>query len=154
MERTGLRGHTLFQMLQPRQVERISNATEHLTLEAGASVYRAGDPATSLFVVREGQVALHSVSGGITLHVDNVLPGEIFGTCLCFDRANYALEAVCIQKSTLLRIPTEALQRILNDDLVLGFAVQKYISGVYFRRYIEAVTRLESLVKVLPLANG
>jgi len=141
-------------MLQPRQVETISNATEELLLEAGAAVYQAGEPAEFFFLVREGQIALQSSSAGFTLHVDDVLPGEIFGTCLCLGRTTYALQAVCVQRSKLLRIRTETLKKILDEDLILGYTVQRYISSVYFRRYIEAITRLQSVVNSLPLSNS
>ena len=153
MERSQLRGHNLFQMLQPKQVEKISNATEELVCEAGTSVYQAGEPAEFFFLVREGQIALRSTTGPFTLHVDDVLPGEIFGTCLCLDRTTYALHAVCVQKSKLLRIRTETLKKILDEDLILGYAVQRYISSVYFRRYLEAITQIQSVVNALPLSN-
>ena len=151
MEHAGLSGHSLFQMLQPKQVERISNATQELTFEPGEAVYHAGEPATYFYVVREGKVTLHSVTGGVTLHVDDVLPGEIFGTCLCLNRTTYALDAKCEEKTRLMRIKAEALKRTLDDDPVLGYALQAYISGVYFRRYTEAVTKLQSIVDSLPI---
>ncbi|MGA9751773.1 MAG: cyclic nucleotide-binding domain-containing protein [Acidobacteriota bacterium] len=154
MERSQLRGHSLFQMLQPKQVEKISNATEELVVEAGAAVYQASEPAEFFFLVREGQVALRSATAGITLHVDDVLPGEVFGTCLCLGRTTYALQAVCVQRSKLLRMRTETLKKILDEDLILGYTVQSYISSVYFRRYIEAITRLQSVVNSLPLSNS
>jgi CRP-like cAMP-binding protein len=149
MEHAGLSGHSLFQMLQPKQVERISNATQELTFEPGEVVYHAGEAATYFYVVREGKVTLHSVVGGVTLHVDDVLPGEIFGTCLCLSRSTYALEARCEERSKLMRIPAEALKRTLNDDPVLGYALQAYISGIYFRRYTDALARLQSVVESL-----
>jgi len=154
MERTGLRGHNLFQMLQPKEVEKISNATEELVLDADSAVYHAGEPAEYFYIVREGCVALRSVAGGVHLHVDDVMPGEIFGTCLCLGRSTYALEALCVQKTKLMRIRADVLKRILNDDPVLGYAVQAYVSGVYFGRYIEAISKLQTVVESLPLPRG
>ncbi len=153
MERTGLRGHNLFQMLQPKQVETISDATEELVLDAGSAVYHAGEPAEYLYVVREGRVALRGVSGGVTLHVDDVMPGEIFGTCLCSGRNTYALEAQCEEKTTLMRVRADVFNRTLHNDPILGYAVQAYISGVYFRRYLDAITKLQTVVQALPLAR-
>lgn len=154
MEQTGLRGHNLFQMLQPKEVEKISAATEEIVFEADSKVYGAGDPAEYFYIVREGRVALRSVSPGVNLHVDDVMPGEIFGTCLCLGRDTYALEARCAEKTKLMRIRAEVLQRTLKDDPVLGYAVQAYVSGVYFRRYIDAVTKLQKVVHSLPLQAG
>jgi hypothetical protein len=154
MEPTGLRGHNLFQMLQPKEVARISGATEELAFDADSKVYGAGEPAEYFYIVREGRVALRSVSPGVNLHVDDVMPGEIFGTCLCLGRDTYALEARCAEKTKLMRIRAEVLKRTLKDDPVLGYAVQAYVSGVYFRRYIDAVTKLQKVVQSLPLQTG
>lgn len=101
----------------------------------------------------KAEVALRGVSGGVTLHVDDVMPGEIFGTCLCSGRNTYALEAQCEVKTTLMRVRADVFSRILHNDPILGYAVQAYISGVYFRRYLDAITKLQTVVQSLPLAR-
>ena len=42
---------------------------------------------------------------------------------------------------------------LLDADPRLGYTVQGYISGVYFRRYIETVTKLQAVVHSLPLTS-
>jgi CRP-like cAMP-binding protein len=153
MQPTGVRGHTLFQMLQPEQVTALSDAAEEIVLEPGGAVYRHGDRAEFLYVVREGAVALRcNWAGGIGLHVDEVKPGEVFGACICFGRETYALDAQCEQRTKLLRIRADALKRLLDDDLRLGYTVQSYLSSVYYRRYIDTLTKLQAVVHSLPLA--
>lgn len=153
MQQTALRGHTLFQMLHPEQLKVISDAAEEIALLPGSSVYRHGDRADHLYVVREGAVALRgNWVGGVGLHVDEVGPGEIFGACICFGSERYALDAQCEQPTKLLRIRADALKRLLDHDLQLGYALQSYISSVYFRRYIESITKLQAVVHSLPLA--
>jgi CRP/FNR family cyclic AMP-dependent transcriptional regulator len=155
MQQTGLRGHTLFQMLQPDQVTAISDAAEEVTLNAGSSVYRHGDAANFFYVVRQGAVSLRGEWGdGVGLHVDEVGPGEIFGACICFGQDTYTLDARCEGPSRLLRIRADALKRLLDADPRLGYTVQAYISGVYYRRYIETVTKLQAVVHSLPLATA
>jgi CRP-like cAMP-binding protein len=141
-------------MLQPKEVEKISYATEELLLDPDSTVYHAGEPAEYFYIVREGRVSLRSVSPGVNLHVDDVLPGEIFGTCLCLGRDTYALEARCVEKTKLMRIRADVLKRTLNDDPVLGYAVQAYVSSVYFARYLESVSKLQTVVHSLPLLRG
>jgi len=154
MQRTGLRGHTLFQMLQPEQVARISDGTEEIVLAAGAAVYHHGDPAEFFYVVREGRIALRSAgAGGVSLHVDDVMPGEIFGGCICVGRDAYAMDARCEEATKLMRIRADVLSRLLNADPIVGYAVQTYVSRVYFQRYIETVTKLQAVVQSLPLAT-
>jgi len=154
MQQTGLRGHTLFQMLLPEQLATISDTTKELVLATGSVVYSHGDPAKFLYVVREGTVALRGVGpGGVGLHLDEVRPGEIFGACICFGRDSYALDARCEEPTKLMQIDAKVLKRLLDADLRLGYAVQAYILGVYFRRYIDAVTKLQAVVHSLPLAT-
>ena len=62
MSLTGLRGHTLFQMLQPEQMTAISDAAEEVVLDAGISVYHHGDSADFFYVVGEGAVSLRGES--------------------------------------------------------------------------------------------
>jgi CRP-like cAMP-binding protein len=153
MHQTGLHGHTLFHMLQPEQLAAISDAAEEIVVESGALVYRNGEAAQFFYVVREGMVALRGVWGdGVGLHVDEVRPGEIFGACLCFGRDTYTLDARCEAPTRLIRISSYVLKKLLDADPRLGYAVQAYISGVYFRRYIDAVTKLQAVVHSLPLA--
>jgi hypothetical protein len=47
------------------------------------------------------------------------------------------LDAQCEQRTKLLRIRADALKRLLDGDLQLGYAVQSYLSGVYYRRYVD-----------------
>jgi CRP/FNR family transcriptional regulator, cyclic AMP receptor protein len=153
MQPTSVQGHTLFQMLHPEQVKAISDAAEEIVLEPGSPVYRHGDRADFLYVVREGAVALRrNWVGGVGLHVDEVKPGEVFGACICFGRDTYMLDAQCEQRTKLLRIRAETLKRLLDGDLRLGYTVQGYLSGVYYRRYIEAISKLQAVVHSLPLA--
>lgn len=154
MQQIALRGHTLFQMLQPEQVAAISDAAEEVVLEAGSQVYRHGDRADFFYVVREGAVALRGERpDGLGLHVDEVGPGEIFGACICFGRDNYTLSTRCEARTRLLRIRADALKNLLDADPRLGYTIQAYISGVYFRRYIETVTKLQAVVHSLPLTS-
>jgi CRP-like cAMP-binding protein len=132
---------------------RISDAAEEVVLDAGSAIYRHGDPAEFFYVVREGIVALRGMrADGVGLHVDEVSPGEIFGACVCFGRDKYTLDARCEERTKLIRINAHVLKRLLDGDPRLGYAVQVYISGVYFRRYVDAVTKLQAVVHSLPLA--
>ena len=154
MQHTGLQGHTLFQMLQPEQVAAISDAAEEIILDGSLPVYRHGDAADFFYVVQEGAVSLRGEwADGVGLHVEEVGPGEIFGACICFGRERYTLDARCAGPTRLLRIRADALKHLLDTDPRLGYTVQSYLSGVYFRRYIDTVTKLQAVVHSLPLAT-
>ena len=143
MPTTQLMSHDVFQYLRPDQINVISSAAEEITLDAGAFVFRSGEPAEDFFVLLEGQVRLRlpRPDGGSTL-IDEVSEGAVFGSCVCFQIDTYLLNAQCTQDSRLLQINAKTLKRLMDADLVMGYAVQSLISRVYFRRYVETMEKL------------
>ena len=135
--------HDVFQYLRPEQVDAISSAAEEITPKAGTFVFLHGEPAEDFYVVLEGQVRLRlpRPDGGSTL-IDEVTDGAIFGSCVCFQIDTYMLNAQCTQDSRLLKIKARTLKKLMDADLVMGYAVQTLISRVYFKRYVETMGKL------------
>lgn len=153
VERLG--AHEVFRYLTPRQVDVISNAAEVLTFAAGDTVYYMGTPATHLFVLLHGQVALRLPGReGVSLLIEQLGEGAMFGSCLCLDLDAYYLTAQCVSRVELLRIKATALRRLMEEDLPMGFALQTHISKVYFKRYVDTMKKLQSIVMSLPLEGA
>jgi CRP-like cAMP-binding protein len=143
MPTTQLKSHDVFQHMRPEQVDAISSAAEEITPRTGTSVFLQGEPAEDFYVVLEGQVTLRlpRPDGGSTL-IDEVTEGAIFGSCVCFQIDTYMLNAQCTQDSRLLKIKARTLKKLMDDDLVMGYAIQTLISRVYFLRYVETMGQL------------
>ena len=143
MPTTQLMSHDVFQYLRPDQINAISSAAEEITLDAGAFVFRSGEPAEDFFVLLEGQVRLRlpRPDGGST-YIDEVSEGAVFGSCVCLQIDTYMLNAQCTRDSRILKINAKTLKRLMDADLVMGYAVQSLISRVYFRRYVETMDKL------------
>ena len=43
------------------------------------------------------------------------------------------------------------MKRLMEEDLVMGYAIQTRISRVYFQRYIDAMRMLQGIVQTIPL---
>jgi CRP-like cAMP-binding protein len=148
-----LDSHRLFSLLRPEQVNALSDVAERMAVEAGETVYRCGDRVDALYVVLEGQVSLRAPGPrGTSVLIDEATPGAIFGHCGCLEREAYALDAVCTENARLLAIETGALKKLMDEDLVMGYSLQALISRVYFRRYLETMKKLQSIVLSMPLA--
>jgi CRP-like cAMP-binding protein len=155
METERLIGHDLFQFLRPDQIKIISDMAERVSLKAGDTVFQRGDKAEDLFIVLTGQVALRLPSkGGISFLVDEVGDEAVFGSCICFQIDSYTLTAQCIEDSTLLKIKAESLKKVMEEDMVVGYAVQTLISRVYFKRYIDTMHKLQAILGNFPLEAG
>jgi len=78
--------------------------------------------------------------------IDELTDGVMFGSCACFDMDAYFLTARSLSDSEVLKIKTAVLQKILEEDNRIGYAIQKKISEVYFKRYIAALKNLREVV--------
>jgi CRP-like cAMP-binding protein len=145
--------HEVFGFLRPDQVDAISERAERVHLPAGTIVYEQGARADHLYTVLEGEITLRLPGrDGFSVVIDQVRPGEMFGSCVCFQRADYALTAQCTTDAELLKIESKALKELMDSDLVMGYALQTRLSAVYFGRYIETMRKLQAITMSLPIA--
>ncbi len=147
-----LAGHEIFQMLRPDQVDTISSAAEEVFFDTGETVFRQGERADHFFVVLEGQVALRlGPPGGVSVLIDEATAGATFGSCVCLQIDTYTLSAQCTAATRLLKIEAATLKRLMDDDLVMGYAVQTMISRIYFKRYVDTMRKLQAMISSIPL---
>ena len=87
----------------------------------------------------------------VSLLIDQAGKGAIFGSCVCFQLNSYALTATCIEDSILLKIQAAALKKVMEEDAIIGYALQAMISRVYFQRYIDTMRKLQAVIGDIPL---
>jgi CRP-like cAMP-binding protein len=150
-----LGAHEVFRYLSPRQIDAISSAAEVITRAAGDTVYYMGTPATHVYVLLHGQVALRLPGReGVSLLIDQLDAGALFGSCLCVDLDTYYLTAQCLTEVELMRVEAALLRRLMEEDLPMGFALQTHISKIYFKRYVDTMKKLQSIVMCMPLEGA
>jgi CRP/FNR family transcriptional regulator len=147
-----LESQEIFGFLLPKQVDSISEAAEVVRFKANETVYAQGEPTDFIYVVLEGEVQLRLPGrGGINVPIDVVTAGAMFGSCMCFDIAQYSTTAQCIQESKLLKIRARAFSKLMDNDPRMGYALQRRISEIYFRRYLDTMHKLQTVVMSLPV---
>ena len=147
-----LESHELFSFLLPKQVDSISNTAEVVRYEGGDTVYSQGEPAEFIYAVLEGEVLLRLPGkGGLNVPIDVATAGTMFGSCMCFDIEAYSTTAQCTQDSKLLKIEAQAFNRLMDEDLRLGYGMQRRISQIYFKRYLDTMRKLQTIVMSLPV---
>jgi CRP-like cAMP-binding protein len=147
-----LTGQDIFELLRADQIHAISESAEEVSFRSGDTVFRRGQSADHLFIVLEGRVALRFPSTeGLSLQIDEIGRGAIFGSCVCFQISTYTLNAQCKGNARLLKIKAATLKKLLDDDPILGYAVQTAISRVYFRRYIDTAQKLQAVLGTMPI---
>lgn len=144
--------HDVFGFLRPEQVAAINERAERVQLPAGTVIYERGARADHLYTVLDGEVTLRLPGRqGFSVVIDLVQPGEMFGSCVCFERDSYALTAQCATDADLLRIESSALKELMDGDPRLGYALQARLSAVYFGRYVETMRKLQAITLSLPI---
>ena len=147
-----LSSHDVFSYLRPEQIDVLSDATEVVQYKAGDTVYYRGKRGEYMYVVLEGEVSLRLPGkGGVTIPIDVATPGVMFGACQCFDISTYAVTAQCVEDSKLIKIAASVLRHMMDDDLLMGYVIQRHISHVYFERYLETMKKLQAIVMNLPI---
>jgi len=147
-----LQKHELFGLLTPKEIETLSKVSGVVQLKEGGRVYSEGVPASHLFVLLKGRVELRRpTKGGLSLLVDDLLEGSIFGVSSLTGTARYLLNAECVEDSEVLKVEGGVLRQILNENPAVGYSIQRRISQIFFKRYVDAMERLQSVVQVIPL---
>ena len=145
----------VFQFLRPDQVRAISDVAQVVEYQAGDTIYERGTKADHFFVVLDGQVSLRLPSqSGVSIQIEELTTGAVFGSCICFQLVNYSLNAQCTRNSKLLKIESATLKELMDEDLLMGYTIQTQISRIYFNRYIQTMKKLQSIVMNLPLETA
>ena len=149
-----LTAQEVFEFLRPEQVDVISEVSEKISCRAGDIVYEMGAKADYLYTVLKGEVALRLPGkGGVSIIIDQLTKGAMFGTCVCFDRDSYRLTAQCTKDTEILKIDATVLKKLMDEDLVMGYGLQTRISEIYFGRYVETMKKLQAIVMNIPIES-
>lgn len=145
---------SLFQGLSEEQIERIAQISTVERLPAGATVFTAGSPATNLYVLQEGSVALNmKVQVGSRAPrdatVEVLTPGNAFGLSALVPPYILTLSATCLDPSTVVVIDGTRLRELTESDPRLGSEVLKRLSSSVTRRNEEIVQRLDHFVSIV-----
>ena len=150
-----LERHELFELLSPKEMESLSFASGVVKLKEGEKVYSEGMPASHFFILLKGRVELRRpTQGGPSLLVEDLVKGSIFGVSALTGTERYLLNAECVEDSEVLKVERSALRHILDQNPVVGYAIQRRVSQVFFKRYVHAMERLETIMQAMPLGRG
>ena len=146
--------HELFELLNPKEMETLSSASGVVKLIKGQRICREGAPATHLFILLKGRAELRRPTGvGLGLLVDELAGGSIIGVSSLMGTERYLLNATCMEDSEVLKVEGVVLRNLLEENSLVGYAIQRKISQIFFKRYVDAMERLQTVVRAMPLGN-
>jgi CRP-like cAMP-binding protein len=111
-------------------------------LAAGEVVFRAGDPASTTYLLREGRIRLVHRIGTRERGLRVVRPGELFGETGLVPGASRGATAVAILESTALELDADAFGELLAAEPSLGLELIQQVS----RRLRDSEHQIETLM--------
>jgi len=110
-----LAGIELFKRLSPAERQRLTAVSREKRYAKGETVFRAGEPAEAVCIVKEGRVHLmRFLEGGQAATTCVMTAGETFCCLPALDRKPYPVDAVAAVDSMVVRIPTSAFHELLE----------------------------------------
>ena len=148
-----LKKHEVFNLLNPDEIKRLSAVSGVITLKEGEKVYSEGIPASHIFILLKGRVELKRPTKGRTsLLIDDLIAEDIFGVSSLLGADRYLLNAECVEDSEVLKIEGKALRQIIDQNPAVGCTMQRRVSQIFFKRYLNVMERLQSVVQSIPIS--
>jgi len=116
----------------------------NVRFDAGAFLFREGDPADRFYLVRRGRAAIEISAperGGIV--VETVGPGEVIGFSWLFPPYRWRFDARVLEPMTALALDGACLRGKCEEDHELGYQLVRKAADVVLER-LQA-TRMQLL---------
>jgi CRP/FNR family transcriptional regulator len=106
-----------FKRLTPAQRRQLASTSREVPYAKGDCVFRAGDPADAVCIVKEGRVHLmRFLENGQASTTCVMTAGETFCCLPALDGKPYPVDAIAAVDSTVVRVPTSAFQSLLKES--------------------------------------
>ena len=106
-----------FKRLSVGERQRLTAVSREKRYAKGETIFRAGEPAEAVCVVKEGRVHLMKfLEGGQASTTCVMTPGETFCCLPALDRKPYPVDAIAAVDSVVVRIPTSAFHELLQKN--------------------------------------
>jgi CRP-like cAMP-binding protein len=167
-----LKNFSFFSGIEEAQLDALARCTREITVNAGETLYRAGETADHLYGVITGRIELSLVFSDKVLKADiryeevnrsriEVLEkpvqvatadgGKIFGWSALARRRQRTLSAICETTGRLIALPSGDLRRLFEKDSALGY---RLMCRLYDLTYERLEDRTEKLIMAWVEAFG
>jgi CRP-like cAMP-binding protein len=162
-ETTGLTGEKsmdssfayLFEGLDDGQMEKIKAIGEEISIKEGEQIFREGDEADGVYILRGGSVELLTIlEKEIELPISILRdPGDTFGTSALIPPHRYSLSARCTEDGTLFRMETGALRKLAAADHDIGCKIMTNLAAHFLERLKETRQEVKIHFKTLLMST-
>ena len=137
-----LRAHPFLAEMEPDHVKFLVGCTKNVRFRTGEYLLREGDREDTLYLIRQGTVAIEVPRSGDAICIETVGAGDVLGVSLLTPAAAH-LDCRARETVVALAIDNTCLQRKMTEDPRLGFAISMRLLERTYQRLSRA--RLQHL---------
>lgn len=141
-----LQESALGSVLDDRHLENVGQIATEVHESAGAVLFKEGSPASALWLIDSGQVALDmQVPLRGAVRILTLGPRDLLGWSSMVGDGTMSTTATVMENTGLLRIPADKLKDLCISDHSLGFAVMGFVARAVANRLRGARLQLLDL---------
>lgn len=127
--------HPFVAGMAPVDIEFLAGCSKNQRFAAGEFLFREGTPAPSLFLLREGEVALesHSSARGVVV-LETLGLGEVLGWRALFENYLWHLDGRALTPALAFAVDGACLRAKMEREPAFGFAVTRRLLFQAHRR--------------------
>jgi CRP-like cAMP-binding protein len=115
--------------------EKLLPHIDMLNYEEEESIFREGDDANRLYMLKRGKVLLEKrISEKITISFGSVKEGFTFGWSAMLDEGPYTSDAICADPCEVFSLRRETIMRLMDNDHEMGYIFTQRMLRVMKKR--------------------
>lgn len=152
-----LSNQPLFRHISPFELESLKTEVVKLELDKGLSLFQKGDTADACYILVYGLIKLAiPSSNGSDKILELIRPGQCFGEAMLFLEEPYPFYAESLEPSLLLRLPKNALFKLLDQSPAIARQMMRGLSHrlLGFIRSVERQSSHNAMQRVVDYLIG
>jgi len=143
-----LKASGFFKDLQDSYLLKIADLCQEETFQPQDVIIGEGDEAKKIYILIEGNIAIQIHLKKYQYVVVNTIgkKGELFGWSALVEPKSYSASVKCLEETRVFSINGEELERLFEDDPVLGLTFMKKIASLIDHRLNVLRARLISSI--------
>jgi CRP/FNR family transcriptional regulator len=117
----------LFETLNTRELDELGAVAVPRSFQRGEVIFQEGSQGDVMYVIRDGRVLIkREHSGGRTIALTEMGPGDLFGELAIFDKEARSATAECIVPTRVVALTSGDVQRVItrNPDIAVKLLAQ------------------------------
>ena len=127
MNLSDLRKSPLFEGLSDDELKQLVDHAMPVTLHAGETLMKQGDPGDAAFVVMRGEFQVSKQSGQAHIKIDVRNPGDVLGEMALLSSSPRSASVVAATDAEVLKISPEAFEELLTKSSTAALAVLHWV---------------------------